>query len=212
MKTARFIARRSGPAVRSRLRGALAMSALAATLALGCTSCVPAVTSLAPTAVGATAFVGAQAQDKAANRGVGGPTEEQAGRCDALLRAVPGVEQVRKSKDGSIDSRRWRLFNAGSAPRWMVARSKTAPPDGWEPKPGIDTLKFTPPLEPSIDAGDSVYIIYAPETPMSIAESAQAANLDADFGDAVGHGSFQWHGRAYGFTLVKRLPCYPLLK
>jgi hypothetical protein len=212
MKTAGFNARWSVPVVRSRLGGALAMSALAATFALGSTSCAPAITTLAPTAVGATAYIGAQAEEKAGDRGVGGPTEEQAGRCDALVRAVPGVEQIRKNEDGSIDSRRWRLVDAGGVPRWMVARSKTAPPDGWEPKPGIDTLKFTPPLEPSLDAGDSAYLVYAPETPMSIAESGQAANLDADFGDAVGHGSFQWHGRAYAFTLVKQLPCYPVLK
>jgi hypothetical protein len=189
-----------------------ALGAMAAALAMALAGCAPAVATIAPTALGATAVAGANIEQHARDRGAGGPAAEQVGKCDELVRSTPGVEQIRKTKTGEIESRSWRLVNNAGVVEWSFVRAAGAPADGWQPKPGISKLHFTPPIVDTLDRGESAYIVYAPELPMSVAESAQDANLNSAFDNAKGHGSFEWRSRRYEFTLVDRLPCYPILK
>ncbi|HXW83384.1 MAG TPA: hypothetical protein VEJ86_03195 [Candidatus Binataceae bacterium] len=198
--------------MRRALSGGLARLAAVALLSgYGAACAAGGIASIAgPAVVSGAATAGSAAEDKLNDRGVGGPPEEQNARCDALSQNPPGVEQIRKDKDGSLESREWRITEQNPGLQWSVLPVNGAPSDGWLPKPNIDRLGFSPPLEPMLDVGASVFLVYAPETPMSIPENSQVANLNAAFDSTVGHGTFKWRNRLYAFELADKLPCYPL--
>jgi hypothetical protein len=68
-------------------------------------------------------------------------------------------------------------------------------------------MRFAPPLRQGLRDGKPNYLAYAPAEPRTAVERDQLVALTADFG--VGSGTFQWNGRAYQYTLVNRLPCFP---
>lgn len=151
--------------------------------------------------------VGMQAGEHAADRHAAGPIDEQDERCDTLTQSPPGVEEFRKDKDDTVQSRQWRLISTAKGMKWAIVRQKMTPPDGWEPKPGIAKLNFSPPLANQLSAGgDPKYLAYAPADTETIADSDQMTTVTEVFGPSVG--TFQWHGRSYGYVLVDRLPCY----
>jgi len=187
----------------------LGLAAVVVALALSTAGCVAlGLATAAPALLGGSVATGAMAQEKSQDRGAGGSPEEQDAKCEALMQAPPGVEEVRREKDGSIMSREWHIEQFAKAARWTLKPVSGAPPDGWMPKPGIDHLNFTPPLEPLLEVGKPVYLVYAPEAPMSIPENNEEANLSGDFDSTVGHGTFEWHGRSYVFELADKLPCF----
>jgi hypothetical protein len=138
--------------------------------------------------------------------------DEQTDRCEQLTRVTPGVEEVRESKDGSIESRQWRILRNPNHPSWMIAPTKTAPgPDGWEAEPEISRLEFEPPLTDSLKAGgDSMFIAYAPSDVKTPADSELFDSLTTAFGPA--QGSFKWRQRTYDYSMVSKLPCFKLVK
>ena len=139
-----------------------------------------------------------------------GPKEELQEHCGQLARATPGLEELRMTKDGTIESRQWTLVAHDSAPRWALVRAKNQPRDGWAPKPGIAKLDFKPPLQPALAKGANQFLAYAPADVENYEDGQLAVTLNEVFGGE--QGKFQWRGKTYGYALTKELPCYPLLQ
>ncbi|MFZ1888459.1 MAG: hypothetical protein WAU33_10535 [Candidatus Binataceae bacterium] len=184
---------------------ALALPILCAGLS-ALAGCALGLTTVAPAAMSLGEYAGIQAA-KGPDRNTAGPSDEQDERCDTLVQTPPGVEEVRKNADDEIESRQWRLIDSGDGMKWAIVQKKMAPADGWQPKPGIAKLQFSPELASQLKrGGDPKYLAYAPEDTETIADSDQETTVTEVFGPATG--KFQWHGRTYGYVLVKNLPCF----
>ena len=133
----------------------------------------------------------------------------QSEHCDELVAATPGVEEIRLNQ-GAVESRQWTLIANGADWHWVFVRTTDGSPEGWAPKPGIDKLKFDPPLQPTLSTHPSVFIAYASVDPQSPADSPKSAALRDTFG--VPQGGFTWRGRRYAYTLTPELPCFPHLQ
>jgi hypothetical protein len=187
---------------------------LAAALPLALGACAGAMLpGLAATAMqgGASAagYAAIQMGEKSADRHTPGSLEDQQERCDALVGAPPEIEEVRKNKQDVIEARQWRLVNPPN-PRWMIVQSKTGPADAWEPKPRISKLQFSPPLIDQLDYEKTQFIAYAPNNLDSVDNSRAMTSITEAFGEPAG--TFQWRGTTYGYTMVPRLPCFPIEK
>ncbi len=181
-------------------------------LAAVCSGCalgaVGAVTTIAPAvAAGSAQLIGSQVAMKQ-DSGTGASKEENADKCDQLLRAPIGVEEVRKNKDGTIESRQWKIAETSGDPIWIVVRtpSENTNADAWQPKPRIANLLFTPPLWEMLEPGKPAYLAYAPTEVVNVSDSEQFDSMTGAFGAGVG--TFKWHDRSYTFVLVKELPCF----
>ena len=151
----------------------------------------------------------ARAQGKPDEFGPEG-ADEQRERCEQLTRETPGVEEVRQTRDGSIQSRQWRILHAVT-PEWMISPTRTAPQDGWEAKPEISRLNFNPPLTESLKpGGQSMFVAYAPSDVKTPADSQVFESMTTAFGAA--QGSFQWRQRNYDYVVVPKLPCFKISK
>ncbi len=192
-------------------RASISLLAGILSLALaGCPAAIPAATQLAQGGVAAVGYTAIEAGEHKADKHTPGSIDDQEERCDALVGSSPGVEEVRKDKDDTIETRQWRLVDA-SNPRWTIVRSKNGPEDAWEPKPGIIThLKFKPPLSDQLDYKKSQFLAYAPNDLENIDDSRAMTSITEAFGAPVG--SFQWRGKTYGYVLVPQLPCFPAEK
>ncbi|MFZ0245786.1 MAG: hypothetical protein WAL68_08925 [Candidatus Binatus sp.] len=188
----------------------IASMAIVIALAAACSGCaagaVGVVSTVVPmVAAGSAEVIGSQVAMKESG-GTGASKEDNADQCDQLLRVPPGVEEVRKNKDGLIESRQWKISQNSSGPAWMIVRTKEAPKDGWQPKPGISKLLFSPPLYQMLEPGKPEYLAYAPADVVNVSDSEQFDSMTGAFGAGVG--TFNWHGRPYSFVLVKELPCF----
>ncbi|MHB8382944.1 MAG: hypothetical protein ACYDC3_11490 [Candidatus Binataceae bacterium] len=196
------------PQARARAQ-VIALPIMCAALSL-LAGCALGLSTVAPAALSIGEYAGMQIS-KGPDRNTAGPEDEQSERCDTLVQTPPGVEEVRKNNDDAIESRQWRLIDSGDGMKWSIAPEKTAPADGWQPKPGIAKLKFSPALAPQLNrGGDPKFLAYAPEDTETIADSDQETTETEVFGPAIGR--FQWHGRTYGYVLVDKLPCYKQVK
>lgn len=169
---------------------------------------VGAVTTIAPmVAAGSAQLIGSQAAMKEGN-GTGASAEENADKCDQLLRVPPGVEEVRKDKDGVIESRQWKIAETSGNPIWIVVRSQSedSPKSAWHPKPGITNLVFNPPLNEVLEPDKPEYLAYAPADVVNVSDSEQFDSMTTAFG--AGIGTFKWRERSYTYVLVKELPCF----
>ncbi len=186
----------------SRSAIALGIVALGASLS-GCAAA--AFANLAPMGVAAAQMTAITAAEQAS--GGADAKDDQSDRCDELVKTAPGVEEVRKAKDGSLESRQWRLTERDGKPIWIPVKTPSAPVDGWEPhSKRIASLKFTPPLADMLVPGEPEFIAYAPVTATTPAEGDQMASMTSSFG--AGDGVFVFRGRSYSFVLVKELPCF----
>ena len=138
--------------------------------------------------------------------GTGASKADNAEKCDQLLRVPPGVEEVRKNKDGLIESRQWKIADNAGTPTWMIVRTGGGPEDSWQPKPGIATLLFNPPLYQMLKPDQPQYLAYAPADVLDVYDSEQFDSMTGAFGAGVG--TFKWHDRSYSYVLVKELPCF----
>ena len=166
------------------------------------------VTTVAPmVAAGSAEVIGSQVAMKEAG-GTGATKEDNADQCDQLLRVPIGVEEVRKTKDGVIESRQWKIAETSGDPIWIVARTQTenAPEDAWQPKPGITKLLFNPPLYQMLKPDKPQYLAYAPANVVNVSDSEQFDSMTGAFG--AGIGTFKWRDRTYSYVLVKELPCF----
>ncbi len=190
----------------------IASLAIVIVLAALCSGCalgaVGLVTTVAPAvAAGSAQLIGSQVAMKQAG-GTGASQEENPDKCDQLLRAPIGVEEVRKNKDGLIESRQWKIAQTAGDPIWIVSRTQTenTSPGAWQPKPGIANLLFTPPLYQMLKPDEPEYLAYAPTELVNVSDSEQFDSMTETFGSGVG--TFKWHDRSYTFVLVKELPCF----
>ena len=119
-----------------------------------------------------------------------------------------GVEEVRKDKDGVIESRQWKIAETSGNPIWIVARSQSedSPKSAWHPKPGITNLLFNPPLNEVLEPDKPEYLAYAPADVVNVSDSEQFDSMTTAFG--AGIGTFKWRDRSYTYVLVKELPCF----
>jgi hypothetical protein len=175
-----------------------------------CTGCAAGALSLVTTvapmvAAGSAQVVGSQVAMRE-NGGTGVSKEEESDRCDQLMRVPPGIEEVRKTKDGLIESRQWKIAESAGAPVWMLVAEKSAPQDSWESKPNIARLDFKPPLYQMLEPDKPQFVAYAPADVITPADSEQFESMTGAFGAGVG--TFQWRGRTYSYVVVKELPCF----
>jgi hypothetical protein len=179
-------------------------------LAGACSGCaagaVGMVSSVAPmVAAGSAQIIGSQVAMKESG-GTGASRDDNADKCDQLLRVPPGVEEVRKNKDGLIESRQWKVSENAGGPTWMIVHGTDAPDDAWQPKPGIARLLFNPPLYQMLKPDEPQYLAYAPADVVNVSDSEQFDSMTGAFG--AGIGTFKWHDRSYSYVLVKELPCF----
>jgi hypothetical protein len=166
------------------------------------------VTTVAPmVAAGSAQLIGSQVAMKEGN-GTGASAEDNADKCDQLLRAPVGVEEVRKNKSGEIESRQWKIVQTSGEPIWIVARSQTedSAKNAWQPKPAITNLLFNPPLNQVLEPDKPEYLAYAPADVVNVSDSEQFDSMTTAFG--AGIGTFKWRERSYSYVLVKELPCF----
>jgi hypothetical protein len=188
----------------------IASATIVIALAAACSGCalgaIGLVSTVAPAvAAGSAQIIGSQVAMKQAN-GTGATKEENPDQCDQLLRVPPGVEEVRKTKDGVIESRQWKIGGDSGAPAWVMVNGNGVGDDAWRPKPGITTLYFNPPLYQMLLPDQPAYLAYAPADVITVSDSEQFDSMTGAFGTGVG--TFKWHERPYSYVLVKELPCF----
>lgn len=186
--------------------------AIVIVLAAACSGCaagaVGMVSTVAPmVAAGSAQVIGSQVAMREGG-GTGASKEDNADKCDQLLRVPPGVEEVRKNKYGLIESRQWKIAETSSDPIWIVARtqSQNTSENAWQPKPGITKLLFNPPLYQLLKPDEPQFLAYAPADVVNVSDSEQFDSMVDAFGSGVG--TFKWHDRSYSYVLVKELPCF----
>ena len=188
------------------------MSAAIVTAIAGvCAGCaagaVGMVTELVPmVGAGSAQLIGSQVAMKQDSGGTS--AEENSDKCDQLLRAPVGVEEVRKNKSGEIESRQWKIAQTSGDPIWIVERSQSedSAKNAWQPKPGITNLLFNPPLNQVLEPDKPQYLAYAPADVVNVSDSEQFDSMTGAFG--AGIGTFKWRERSYSYVLVKELPCF----
>ena len=177
--------------------------------AVACAGCaagaIGMVSTVAPmVAAGSAQVIGSQVAMHDAGGTV--PSDDSSDRCDQLLRVPPGIEEIRKTKDGVIESRQWKIVQNAGSPVWMLAAQKSAPEDAWQPKPNIARLNFNPPLFDMLTPDKPQFLAYAPAEVTSPTDSEQFDSMTSAFG--AGIGTFQWRERTYSYVVVKELPCF----
>ena len=178
-------------------------------IAITCAGCalgaVGMVSTVAPmVAAGSAQVIGSQVAMRDANSTV--PSDDSSERCDQLLRVPPGIEEIRKTKDGVIESRQWKIVQNAGSPVWMLAAQKSSPEDTWQPKPNIARLNFNPPLYDMLAPEKPQFLAYAPAEVTTPSDSEQFDSMTSAFG--AGIGTFQWRERTYSYVVVKELPCF----
>jgi len=188
----------------------IASAAIVIMLAAACPGClaggaVGIVSSVAPmVAAGSAQLIGSQVAMKEAS-GTGASKEENSDECDQLLRVPPGVEEVRKTSEGVIESRQWKIGGDAGAPAWVLVNTGGSD-NSWQPKPGITKLFFNPPLYEMLKPDKPQYLAYAPSQTASVSDSEEFDSMTGAFGAGVG--TFTWRDRSYSYVLVKELPCF----
>lgn len=136
-----------------------------------------------------------------------GEDDETNLKCEQLVRHPPGIEEIQRALDLSIESREIRLERGGESYRWVVYRSRGTSPEGWRRQSRLDHLHFNPPLQYLLSGKQPRYLVYAVSVPETAEDSEQMMSVADDFGAKVG--SFEWHDAHYTYTVSKQLPCFP---
>lgn len=185
-----------------------------AAIALNATGCFAPALGLAPLAVQAGEAAGVGAIDATGYAAEGKPNDagamdssEAEERCDELQLEVPGTIELRVAANDPTAWRELQLGGSTDSPRWQAVASDQSDAAGWRPLLNIRSMRFAPPLQNALKTGKPNYLAYAPAEPMTPVERDQLVALTVDFG--AGLGTFEWNGRAYQYTLVNKLPCFP---
>ena len=128
-------------------------------------------------------------------------------RCDELELEVPGTIEFQVAENSPTAWRELQLGGSSDAPQWQAVAGEQSDAAGWRPLANLHTMRFAPPLQQGLRGGKPNYLAYAPADPRTSIERDQLVALTSDFG--AGLGTFQWKGRAYQYTLVNQLPCFP---
>lgn len=180
---------------------------------LGASGCL-APAMLAPMAVQAGEMAGVGALNAAGYATGSNPhldntvdAAEEEERCDDLQLEVPGTIEFQVADNSPTAWRKLQLGGSIDRPQWQALAGEQSDAAGWRPLANLPTMRFAPPLQQALKSGKHNYLAYAPAEPRSPVEQNQLVALTADFG--AGLGTFQWNGRAYQYTMVNRLPCFP---
>lgn len=177
----------------------------------GCAAAAAA--QFAPLAIQAVEAIGSGATNAASNASASRAAErgdddvDRQERCDVLEDGAPTViEFLRAQAGASTEWRELRLDNSNGNPIWVVA---SAPGSGaqWRSAENLPTMKFVPPLAPTLKPGIPDYLAYAPAEPQTGTEDDQLTSMTAEFG--AGTGTFEWNGRVYQYAMADKLPCFP---
>lgn len=155
-------------------------------------------------AAGTAQVIGSQVAMKEARGGM--PNDDAADRCDQLLRTPIGVDEVRKTSDGLIETRHWHVAQYAGEPVWILAKGNPKSEDSWQPSPDVLKRNFKPPLFEMLDPNKPQYVAYAPADVQTPQDSEQFETMTSAFG--ASSGSFLWHDRPYSYVLAKELPCF----
>ncbi len=147
----------------------------------------------------------AHAQAVSSQREEDGGDDSEA-RCEQLLHAPPGIEEIRRRSDGSLESREIRLDLSGESGRWVPYREKGTSAEGWREQSTIARLKFSPPLYGAIPEKDSRFLVYAKAVAETPQDSEQMMSVAEQSGKRTG--TFDWRGKTYSYTLIDKLPCF----
>ncbi len=179
------------------------LSILAPLALWGCFGAAGAALPLAMTATQGIAVAHAQAVSQHEEESGG---DDSIARCDQLLHAAPGVEEIRRTSDGSLESREIRLDLSGANAKWVPYREKGTSPEGWRAQSTIARLNFSPPLYGVIPEKDSRFLIYAKGVAETPQDSEQMMSVAEQSGKQAG--TFKWRGKIYNYTLIDKLPCF----
>jgi len=204
------IKRPAWPVAKSSVRGTLWVVLIL--VVVGGTGCLAG--ALAPLALQAGEMAGVGALNAAGYAMAGhahdenqtDPAEKEE-RCDELQLQVPGTIEFRVADDSPVAWRELQLGGSTDTPQWQALAGEQSDAAGWRQLSNLRTMSFEPPLQQSLRDGKPNFLAYAPAEPRTASERDQLVALTADFG--AGLGTFQWNGRAYAYTLVHRLPCFP---
>jgi hypothetical protein len=127
--------------------------------------------------------------------------------CNSLELVTPSIIEFRADQSGGERWRELALTGSADQPQWGVMPSQEAAPGGWLPATNLGQMSFTPALPTFTKPGDGTYLAYAPAQSETDAERDQLASLVLDFGPSVG--TFQYKGRAYDYSTLAKLPCFP---
>jgi hypothetical protein len=185
-----------------------AATGVAAAMLLACVpGCAPQVAPIVPIGM-AVSHTAESTTSTAMSSSAPEPDREgDTQRCAQLANMPPGIEEVRSTPDGAIESREIRLDESGPHPQWVVYRTKNSSPEGWRSQPRIARLDFVPPLKEALAAGESRFLVYAVVVADKPDESEKMVSAAENFGQQGG--SFKWQSRVYRYTLVAKLPCFP---
>jgi hypothetical protein len=180
---------------------------------IGAGGCFAPALELAPLAIQGVGMAGAGALQAVGYKRTDSPDDatmdanEKEERCDDLQLEVPGTIEFRVVDESPAAWRELQLGGSADAPHWLAVADAQSDANGWRPVANLHNMSFAPPLEHGLRQGKPNYLAYAPAEPQSDIERDQLVALTSDFG--AGMGTFQWNGRAYQYTLVNRLPCFP---
>ena len=155
-------------------------------------------------ASGAAQVVGASVAMKESKGGM--PSDDASERCDELLRTPIGVDEIRKTKDGAIETRHWSVAQYEGEPAWILTKGNPKSEDSWQPSPDIAKRNFKPPLFEMLEPDKPQYVAYAPADVQTPQDSEQFETMTSAFGPSSG--AFQWHDRPYNYVLATELPCF----
>jgi hypothetical protein len=179
---------------------------------LGTGGCLAPAIGLAPLALQAGESAGVGAIDAAGyaaerNSDLDGRSDAEEERCDELELEVPGTIEFQVADNNPTAWRELQLGGSTDAPQWQALAGDQSDAAGWRPLANLHTMRFAPPLRQALKGGKHNYLAYAPAEPRTSIERDQLVALHAEF--SGGQGTFQWNGRAYQYTLLNRLPCFP---
>jgi hypothetical protein len=134
-------------------------------------------------------------------------TDPMSAECQQLLTALPYIAEVRPQPNRSAMVRQLTVGVVKGEQRWTVVHDSDSDGNGWRVENAIAQLNFSPPLETSLAATKSRYMIAAPADPANTSEANQLMTFTMAFGPRVG--TYEWNGKRYEYSVAKKLPCLP---
>ena len=194
-------------------RAALTCGAFA--LAIIASGCWMAAMQFAPLAIGAVESVGSGVASLAEGSVIAAHQSHQdknmpppdSDICDELSLEVPMLIELRTDATGVTRYRELSLAGADLEPEWAAMPNQDTKDGGWKLASNFTSMHFQPPLTTELTANSICYVAYAPSEARDSTEQDQLNALSIGFGPAMG--TFTWNERAFNYSLVHKLPCFP---
>ena len=127
--------------------------------------------------------------------------------CDELSQEVPMLVELKTDTTGTTRYRELSLVGSDLDPEWAAMPNQDTKDGGWKLASNFTSMHFQPPLTTELTANSICYVAYAPSEARDSTEQDQLNALSIGFGPAVG--TFTWNERAFNYSLVHKLPCFP---